>query len=258
MTKSSPMDEEASAKGFNRAFSVLDSEVYREAVRVSSQADPVPEWVLPFSFIRGSELERIAANLALDHSAAVADLGCGLGGAALWLAQRTGARVTGVDWASEAIERATKHAQRRGQTGRVSFLVADMAQTGLQTGTFDAVTSVDAIMFADPTQVSEEIARLLRPGGRVALIAIEVENAQRPTAVADYRPYFDRAGLEVELHEPTPGWPENRERFFAALRERAAGLRKELGEAAEALLEEAQTPPGVSSRVFITAIKRAQ
>jgi len=251
------MDENASVKGFNRAFSVMDSAVYREAVRVSSQSDPVPEWILPYSFIRGSELERIAVNLAVGHDEAVVDLGCGLGGAALWLAERTGARVTGVDWASEAIERANEHAVRRGQTGRVSFLVADMAQTGLQTGTFDAVTSVDAIMFADPKHVSEEIARLLRPGGRVALIAIEVTNAQGPTAVPDYRPYFDRAGLEVEVHEPTPDWPENRERFFAALRERAAGLRKELGEAAESLLEEAQAPPGISSRVFITAIKRA-
>ncbi|MBC5816344.1 MAG: class I SAM-dependent methyltransferase [Candidatus Eremiobacteraeota bacterium] len=250
------MDEDASVKGFNRAFRVLDSKVYREAVRASSQADPVPEWVVPFSFIRGSELQRIAAHLAVDEGAAVVDLGCGLGGTALWIAERTGAKVTGVDWASEAVESASEHAQRRGQADRVSFLVANMTETGLESGSFDGVTSVDAIMFADPDLVCAEMARLLRHGGKVALIAIEPEIPVRETAVTDYRPYFDRAGLEVGIHEPTPDWPENRERFFGALRERAARLREELGEAAEPLLDEAQTPPGVSARVFITATKR--
>jgi len=249
------LDKDDAVKGFNRTFSVLDSKVYRDAQRVSSQADPFPEWMVPFSFIRGIELERIVTGLDVDARSSLVDLGCGLGGTAMWLAERTGAKVTGVDWASEAIDRATRQSSERGLSDRVSFVIADMTATGLETGSFDGLTSVDAIMFADPDLVCAEMARLLRHGGRVALVAIEPEKP-RETAVSDYRPYFERAGLKVEIHEPTPDWPTNRERLFAAIRERAEGLREELGDAAEALLDEAQTPPRVSSRVFITATKR--
>jgi len=96
------------------------------------------------------------------HGQAVLDLGCAGGFMAEALAAR-GARVTGIDPASKAIEAARAHAE--GQHD-IQYDVGVGEALPYDTGAFDAVVCVDVLEHvADLTKVMDEVARVLRPGG---------------------------------------------------------------------------------------------
>ena len=100
------------------------------------------------------------------RNAAVVDLACGTGSAALSAAAR-GARVTGVDITPELIARAA----HKDGGGSVTWVAADASDTGLPGGSFDAAVSNMGIVFVEPAAQVAEIARLLRPGAVVAFSA---------------------------------------------------------------------------------------
>jgi SAM-dependent methyltransferase len=131
-------------------------------------------------------------------------------------------------------------AEERGVFHRANFVVGDAAATGLADGVFDGLMSIDAIMFVEPDAVAREMARLVRPGGRLVIRAAEsVVEPFLPTLVRDYRPTFEAAGLGVETYEEVAALWERELVLFRALLDRADDLREEMGPAAELLLEEA-------------------
>lgn len=115
-----------------------------------------------------------AAELVVDAIAprpgeVVLDLGCGTGNAALVAAAR-GARVIGVDPAARLLEVAREAASDQGADAE--FVLGDAANMPVPTGSVDAVTSVFGVLFApDAPAAAAEIARVLRPAGRLALSA---------------------------------------------------------------------------------------
>jgi ubiquinone/menaquinone biosynthesis C-methylase UbiE len=93
----------------------------------------------------------------------VLDVGTGTGWAARRIAQR-GAIVTGVDLGDEVIE-----AAKALSTG-IDFLVGDAEALPFPDNHFDALISTFGVMFArDPEAVAQELARVVRPGGRISL-----------------------------------------------------------------------------------------
>ena len=93
----------------------------------------------------------------------ILDVATGTGWAARRIAQR-GAIVTGVDLGEEVIE-----AARALSTG-IDFRVGDAEALPFPDNHFDAVISTFGVMFArDPEAVARELARVVRPGGRVSL-----------------------------------------------------------------------------------------
>lgn len=96
------------------------------------------------------------------------DLGCGTGRVAELLAER-GATVTGVDLAPALVETAKERANRRGLA--IDYRVGDCENlTGIDDATFDAVGSSVGIMFSpDHEAAARELARVTKPGGRIAL-----------------------------------------------------------------------------------------
>ncbi|MBV9102953.1 MAG: class I SAM-dependent methyltransferase [Candidatus Eremiobacteraeota bacterium] len=235
-------------------FRVIDTPAYRDAIRESSGDARLADEIVPLSFTTVPELERIADEMRLKPSERFIELACGLGGAGLWVAAKTRAFLTGIDFSSEAIRQASARAEALGLHGRAQFAVADMAQTGLPDSAFHGLMSIDAIPFVDATTVTAEIARLLRPGGNAVLTAFEAEAPRRPTVVPDYRPYLEDAGLIVRAHEEIANWEARHYSFYAAILARADRLRAEMGEMADVLLEEAASPPP-NRRVFIVATK---
>lgn len=98
----------------------------------------------------------------------VLDLGCGTGGVAELLAA-TGADVVGIDLAPGLIEIAGERAKERDLD--IDYRVGDCEQLDdVEDASFDAVGSSVGIMFA-PTHeaTASEIARITKPGGRIAL-----------------------------------------------------------------------------------------
>ena len=136
--------------------------------------------------------DAIIAAAGIGPGARVLDVGCG-GGEFLITARDAGAQVTGVDPASGMRERA----RSRGLDVRD----ADAAHLPFADGTFDVVTAVNALQFADDTTAAlREFARVLAPGGRIA-VANWAEGAQNDVDV------IERAVAEADESEPLPDGP---------------------------------------------------
>jgi ubiquinone/menaquinone biosynthesis C-methylase UbiE len=95
------------------------------------------------------------------------DVACGTGNLAI-PAARKGAQVTGVDIASNLLEQARSRAEDEGL--RITFEEGDAEQLPYPDASFDLVMSMFGAMFAPrPEYVSEELMRVCRPGGIVAM-----------------------------------------------------------------------------------------
>ena len=102
---------------------------------------------------------------ALDR---VLDAGCGVGGSSFWIAEQTGAKVTGVNIQPLQLEIARAESARRGLADRVSFEERDYCFTSFDAESFDVVWALESVCHCDDKQrFIGEVHRLLRPGGRL-------------------------------------------------------------------------------------------
>jgi ubiquinone/menaquinone biosynthesis C-methylase UbiE len=100
----------------------------------------------------------------------VLDIACGTGNTAL-MARARSAVVTGLDLTPELLEIARKRAAEEGY-GDITWKVGDAEDMPFPDGTFDVVVSSCGLMFApDQQKVANEVARVTRPGGRIAIQA---------------------------------------------------------------------------------------
>jgi SAM-dependent methyltransferase len=137
------------------------------------------------------------------------DLACGRGGYGLEIAARTGAKLTGVDFAAAAIAQATELARQSGADAE--FHVGDLADTGLASGSVDALVCVDAIQFKPIAASFDEMRRVLVPGGRLALTTWEALDPDDERVPERIRAVDTAAGLtaagfvDVQVRE-RPQW----------------------------------------------------
>ncbi len=121
------------------------------------------------------DLVELLCELAHRTGGRVLDLGAGTGHLALPLA-RGGHRVTAVEPARAMLAELTSSADRQGL--RVAAVNASAERTGLPSASFDLVVVADALHWMDPELAGQEVARLLAPGG--ALAVIEARLADTP------------------------------------------------------------------------------
>lgn len=118
---------------------------------------------------RGTDLARLVELLALRGDEQILDVGTATGHTALYLAPHAG-HVTGIDMTPAMLEMARGLAAERG-SANVTFVEGDAEQLPWGDGTFDVVTCrVCAHHFPDVARAVREMARVLRPGGRVAIV----------------------------------------------------------------------------------------
>lgn len=111
-----------------------------------------------------SALDHCVRRLAPGLGERILDLATGTGWTARLIA-RHGADVTGVDIAAELI------AAARAQDGSVHYEVGDAESLRFDDAAFDGIASTFGVMFASrPAAVADELARVCRPGGRIALV----------------------------------------------------------------------------------------
>jgi SAM-dependent methyltransferase len=113
--------------------------------------------------------DRVVAVLAPERGSRVLDVACGTGGVAL-RAARTGADVVGSDISADLLAKARHAADREGLA--VRFDHGDCQELPYRDAGFDGVASAfGAIFAADHDRSACELARVCRPGGRLALTA---------------------------------------------------------------------------------------
>jgi SAM-dependent methyltransferase len=113
------------------------------------------------------EAESFVARMGLEPGARVLDIACGTGNVTIPLALR-GAMVTGLDMTPGLLEEARARAAHDGLDIRFDEGFAETLP--YPDASFDMVVSMFGIMFSPfPETVASEMARVLRPGGRLAL-----------------------------------------------------------------------------------------
>jgi SAM-dependent methyltransferase len=113
--------------------------------------------------------DRVVAALAVEPGTRVLDVACGTGGVAL-RAARAGADVVGIDISSDQLEKARRAAHD--ERLEIRFDEGDCQELPYGDAEFDAVASVFGAIFApDHQRTASELARVCRPGGRLALTA---------------------------------------------------------------------------------------
>ena len=111
------------------------------------------------------------ARLALQPGEAVLDIGCGSGGDVRAMAEIVGpkGRAVGLDGSATMVAAARQRSL--GSDLPVEFVVGDAHHLDFPDSSFDACRTDRVLLhLADPSQAVREIARVLRPGGRVVAL----------------------------------------------------------------------------------------
>ena len=107
------------------------------------------------------------SRIKIEPGARILDVASGAGQTAIPIS-RLGAKVTGVDIATNLIEQARARAQAEGLDAR--FEEGDAEMLPFADGSFDIVISLIGAMFAPrPELVAAELKRVCRPGGKIIM-----------------------------------------------------------------------------------------
>ena len=177
-------------------------------------------WLLGDSFHPGgAELtSRMGRALCVGERDLVVDVASGPGTSALQVARETGCDVVGVDLAAESVAAATRAAATCGLAARVRFVQGDAEALPLADAAADGALCECALCtFPDKATAVGELARVLRPGARVAISDITAVKDELPpqltslqawvACIADARPLdeiaslLEEGGLVVETTE---------------------------------------------------------
>ncbi len=108
----------------------------------------------------------ILAALSPTAGERIIDVGCGTGNLTLRIAGNAGGRITGVDPATSMV----RAARQKTTIPRTTFAIAAAEALPFADATFDAaVSSVSAHHWHDPIAGFHELARVVRPGGRLVI-----------------------------------------------------------------------------------------
>ena len=198
-------------------------ERFVEALRRAQETAFDPgEYVEQQSFVRASEVRRLAEQAGVGRGVSVLDLCCGVGGPGRFLASELGCDYLGVDASAGAVA----IARERARDLPCRFEVAEIPP--LPAGEFEVVLLLETMLaFRDKETLLKGIADALPAGGRFAFtleegVALtESERARMPdadtvwlTPLEELHALLARAGLAVHWQED---WSEAHRRTAEAL-----------------------------------------
>jgi hypothetical protein len=149
---------------------------------------------------------RLLDAVDLQTGERLVDVACGVGTTSLLAAQEYGASVDGVDLSASNVALAVGAADAAGLGDRARFHLGDAEALPLTDGGWDAAVCECALCtFPDKSAAAREMARVLRPGGRLGISDITADRDRLPAeltglgawvaCVADARPSVEYQAL---------------------------------------------------------------
>jgi len=146
------------------------------------------------------ELLNWGLTLNLLQGSQILDVGCGIGGSSLYLADKFQAHVTGITLSPVQAKRATERALEAQLQEKTKFLVADALEMPFEASSVDLVWSLEsAEHFPNKIQFLQESYRVLKPGGTLLMAtwchrplegnAGQLSDAERQHLAEIYRVY---------------------------------------------------------------------
>jgi demethylmenaquinone methyltransferase / 2-methoxy-6-polyprenyl-1,4-benzoquinol methylase len=140
-----------------------------------------------------------------DPEATVLDVACGTAAVSIELVRRYGCRVFGVDQSAEMLAAGRARVDAAGLRKRIRLEEGRAEHLPFEDASFDGLTFTYLLRYVDdPAATMKELARVVRPGGRIAMLDFFV-----PAGAA--RPAWElyvRIGLPVLGRAVSPGWGE--------------------------------------------------
>ena len=184
----------------------------------------------------------------LPPAPAVLDLGCGVGGQTLHLAELTSGSIVALDSHAPSIERLRATVAARGLAERIRPVVGDMASPGLPSASFDLVWSEGALYNIGIENALRICHGLLRPGGYLAFTDAVWRKENPPpevkasfeldypamARVSDILAVIERAGFALLGHFSLPdeAWWDD---FYTPMQQHIEDLRSRYADDGKAL-----------------------
>ena len=130
--------------------------------------------------LRESTLRAVIETVQLPSGSSGLDAGCGIGLQCLLLAEAVGlnGHVAGLDVSTAFLNRGKEIVKEAGLSDRISFQAGDVATIPFADNAFDWAWSADCIGYGpgEPLPLLKELARVVKPGGIVAISGWSSEN----------------------------------------------------------------------------------
>jgi SAM-dependent methyltransferase len=197
---------------------------------------------------RGCAAQALALCRELPTSPVILDLGCGVGGQTLHLAELTAGSIVAVDSRAPWIDRLARTVAQRGLSHRIEPMVADMARLPFAPESFDLIWSEGALYNIGIENALGLCRPLLRCGGYLAFTDAVWRKENPPPEVkasfdldypsmawtSDVLAAIERSRLELVGHFTVPdaAWWDD---FYTPMRARVRELRAKYASDPEAL-----------------------
>jgi demethylmenaquinone methyltransferase/2-methoxy-6-polyprenyl-1,4-benzoquinol methylase len=121
------------------------------------------------------------------------------------LTRRTGCRVVGLDQSGEMLAAGRARVKAAGLADRIRLVEGSAERLPFEDGSFDGLTFTYLLRYVeDPAATLRELARVVRPGGRIAALEFGLPHGL-------WRPLWElyvRVGLPLAGRLISPGWRE--------------------------------------------------
>jgi len=166
------------------------------------------------SFITPWYLDELIRHIGISSNSRMLDIGSGVGGPAIYIADKTGCQITGIDVSDVGIETGRKLANEAGLDERVNFYLGDALDMPFPDNSFDIAISINVMnVFEDKEGLFKQVIRVLKPKGLFAFLSGTfdmpndpevIENMARGfliphyyDSVEDYKSKLKRAGFWI-------------------------------------------------------------
>jgi demethylmenaquinone methyltransferase/2-methoxy-6-polyprenyl-1,4-benzoquinol methylase len=145
----------------------------------------------------------LVSRVEVGPADTVLDVATGTAAVAIELTRRTGCHVIGLDQSAEMLEAGRRRVEAAGLEGRIELAHGTAERLPFEDASFAALTFTYLLRYvADPAETMRELARVVRPGGTIAMLEFGL-----PRGLA--RPAWElyvRAGLPLLGALISPGW----------------------------------------------------